>query len=184
MSLILSSCPRISLTTRRSFSTTSQAEPTFNARLDLDPNSFVRREDDDVADLFQRADDIVSQIFQQPEASILLDFMIGDDSKLTKHLNRDPLQSSFNSLGTTSSSGDDDTLNGSAKRISQKLAQPSSLQLTEVKQTAKGIWSAPPKRPGEPIHHVIIRHEIFSNLTADILYSKDSLETVHLLLLS
>lgn len=158
----------------------NQVKPgqTFNVRLNLNHNSFVRREDDNDADLFQWDVDIVSQIFNSQRASILFDFMIGDDLKLMKHLNRGPLQSRFNSLGTTFSSGSDDTLNGSVRSIPPKLGQPSNPQLTVVKQTAKDIWSAPPKWPGEPIHLVIVTHGIFSNLTADMLYLKDSLEKV------
>lgn len=141
---------------------------TFNVRLNLNDNSFVR-ENDEKLPVYSWSVDIVSQIVISRNTSILYDFMIGDDLEKMRKLNTGSLQSTLTSINPSHliarSLDDNGTLNKS-----------NNPHLKVIRQTVDDLWATRPKHPDKPIHLVIVTHGIFSNLTADMLYLKDSIE--------
>lgn len=49
--------------------------------------------------------------------------------------------------------------------------------LSVDKKTTDDLWNRKPLDPLKPVHLVIVTHGIFSNLTADMLYLKETLES-------
>lgn len=129
---------------------------TFNIKLLLNDNSKIHD------NVYGWKIDIISQIVITSNTSILYDMLIGDDLAVLKKVNKGP----FKSLTTLS--GDSVTY--------MKLNEASNPQLSVQKFTDKEIWSRAPKYD-QPVHLVILTHGIFSNLTADMLYLKESLES-------
>ncbi|ODV77026.1 DUF676-domain-containing protein [Suhomyces tanzawaensis NRRL Y-17324] len=142
---------------------------TFNVRLRMNRNSYV--ESVDSHDVFQWEIDVVSQIVITRNTSILYDLMIGDDFSQMKKLNHGSIQTSFSSIGNIIG-------NNTSAGADVQLGRSLNPQLEVVKKDTKQIWNTAPPDASKPVHLVIITHGVFSNLTADMLYIKDTLERV------
>lgn len=128
----------------------------FNVKLLLNGNSHVKD------NTYGWSLDILSQIVITKNTSVLFDLMIGSELELLRKLNHGP----FKTL--TSLLGED------ANYI--KLNKSFNPQLTITKETDKDLWTRAPKTYEEPVHLIIVTHGIFSNLSADMLYIKETLE--------
>lgn len=129
---------------------------TFNVPLYLNDNSRVKD------NVYQWKLDILSQIVITSETTVLYDLMVGADLKELKRLNHGSLRSL-----TGLSGGQEDNY--------IPLNEVLNPQLTINKITGEELWSRPPDY-NKPAHLVILTHGIFSNLTGDMLYCKETLE--------
>lgn len=140
---------------------------TFNVKLKLNENSYVKDSEEGFP-VYLWSIDVVSQIVVTTKTVIMYDFMIGDDFKGMKKINHGPFP---NSLTNTSHNG-----SNSYKGKETPLGVSANSQLSVVKQSTKDLWTNQPKNPQMPVHLIILTHGIFSNVTADMLHMKDSLE--------
>lgn len=108
--------------------------------------------------------DIVSQIVITKNTSVEYDLLIGDDFASMKRLNHGSLQSTLTNLGPKKSHVD-------------LLDRSSNPNCRVKKLTAKDLWATQPKYPKKPFHLVLVTHGVFLNLTADMLYVKEILES-------
>lgn len=131
---------------------------TFNVKLLLNDNSRLRSS----PDTYCWKIEIVSQIVISSGTTVLYDMMIGSDMESMKKVNHGPFRA-FSSLGS----------NASTEEIELRRCFNPSLSIERV--TEQDIWSKAPDY-SKPVHLVIITHGIFSNLTADMAYLKESLE--------
>ncbi|RLV89837.1 putative lipase [Spathaspora sp. JA1] len=146
----------------------------FNATLLLNKNSLVSSSEQE-GDKFQWEIDIISQIVVSRKATILYDLMIGDDLELMTRLSRNKISQTLNNLSSPLSPEIDEKVEEFNRQvINHQIYNP---QVKVVKQTAEEMWNNEPKDPSKPIHLIIVTHGIFSNLTADMLYLKDTLES-------
>ncbi|KAK6455718.1 putative serine esterase-domain-containing protein [Scheffersomyces xylosifermentans] len=145
----------------------------FNVKLYLNGNSLLKKEDDE--DIFQWEVDVVSQIVITRNTKINYDLMIGDDLSSMKRLNHSALQHTLTTLGTKTSTSiglnsgpveDDDGVIGESRNP----------QLQVFKRNTHDIWSNEPRYADKPVQLIWLTHGILSNLTADMLYLKDTLE--------
>ncbi|EGW31390.1 uncharacterized protein SPAPADRAFT_51408 [Spathaspora passalidarum NRRL Y-27907] len=144
----------------------------FNATLLLNDNSRVSSSEE--GDVFQWEIDIISQIVVSTKSTILFDLMIGDDLALMKRLVRSKISQTLDNLSSPLSPPLEEEIEEFNKeKINHKIYNP---QLKVEKLTADDIWDNEPKDPSKPVHLVIVTHGLFSNLTADMLYLKDTLE--------
>lgn len=138
---------------------------TFNVRLYLNKNSLVGKNEEGL-NVYEWGCDIVSQIVLNRRASILFVIMLGNDLEQMRRVNRSTL--------TSFSKGDfklkDETL------WDTNWGKVLRNDLEVGCQTTDDLWPSVPLSPKElPLHLVILTHGIFSNLTADMLYLRDSL---------
>ncbi|KAK6201147.1 putative serine esterase-domain-containing protein [Scheffersomyces amazonensis] len=97
--------------------------------------------------------------------------MIGDDmQKLKKLSHMNSLQYTLTSLSTGGASAIEID-----KLKERELNHSINPQLVVEKKSTDEIWNEPPRDPTHPIHLIIVTHGIFSNLTADLLYVRDTL---------
>lgn len=141
---------------------------TFNVPLSLNNNSYLK-DSEEGYHMYQWKIDIVSQIVITTKTVILYDLMIGDDFKNMKKINHGSLQNSLTVVNKELTNSNND--NGFPLNVS------TNPQLQVEKHNTKGLWATQPPYPDRPIHLIILTHGIFSNLTADMLYLKDSLES-------
>ncbi|CAI5758410.1 unnamed protein product [Candida verbasci] len=142
----------------------NQVKPnqSFNVTLLLNDNS--KKSDEE----FQWEIDIISQIVITRRSKVEYDFTIGDDLSFLKKINHSKLQQTLSSL-----TSDIDSI---PESVDNSVFNP---QLTVFKLTTDDLWQTKPKDPEKPIHLIILTHGVFSNLSADMLYLKDQLETVN-----
>lgn len=143
----------------------------FNVKLNLNSNSLVRSGEE--GDLFQWEVDIVSQIITTRKTNILFELMIGDDLSRMKKLNSGTFHT-ITSMGSKSFI----TFNPRENVVvdNEQIGQSSNPQLSVVKKSTCDLWSNEPKYPEQPVHLIWLTHGVLSNLTADMLYMKDTLE--------
>lgn len=141
---------------------------TFNVELLLNSNSFLCT-DDNGNDVYQWTVNVVSQIFISTRSQIHYDFLIGDDQKSLKRLNHGPFSNTITMMSKETSANRKDSLN-------IPLNESLSPQLSVAKKSTKDLWLHLTTDVNKPIHLIIITHGIFSNVTADMLYIKESLE--------
>lgn len=132
---------------------------TFKVRLYLNDNSRV--EDN----TYQWEIDIVSQIVITKTTTVGYDFLIGDDLAELKKVNRGLGSHTFSELNSQSS-----------VKYEYEYNKTTNPNLEITRKVTEDLWSNEPKFPDKPAHLVIITHGIFSNVTADMLYLKDTLE--------
>lgn len=155
---------------------------TFNVRLELNENSFIEKNVEDYP-VYGWSIDVVSQIVITRNTSILYDFMIGDDIHEMRNINTGALQYSLSLInrdlksGTLILPGMGNSVRNSDDNHDNKLGKSTNPNLTIDKQLVEDLWATRPKDPHKPIHLVIVTHGIFSNLTADMLYLKDTIES-------
>lgn len=145
---------------------------TFNVKLYLNENSLETTHADGKK-TYCWSCDIISQIILNRKASVLYDFMIGDDLFSMRRLNRSVITSLTKGdfTGTSSETPDED---GSSDTFG--VSKNPDLQV--VSSHTDDLWTQIPKTPSSPIHLVVITHGVFSNLTADMLYLRDQLSTL------
>ncbi|EGV64612.1 hypothetical protein PSN45_004940 [Yamadazyma tenuis] len=134
---------------------------TFNVKLPLNDNSSVQ--DSEHGDEFCWYIDVISQIVISKATTVLYDMTIGSNIESMKKLNHGP-------LATLTS------LTGQSVNKYIKLNESFSPCLQVKKITGDELWSRPPTYD-KPVHLIILTHGIFSNLTADMLYLKEMIET-------
>ncbi|CUM45018.1 uncharacterized protein AC631_01387 [Debaryomyces fabryi] len=140
---------------------------TFNVKLKLNENSYVKDSEDGYP-IYLWSIDVISQIIITTKTVIMYDFMIGDDFKAMKRINHGPFPSSLTSVGNKDFSYRDSEAT---------LGVSVNPKLNVKKQNTKDLWTNEPKYPEMPVHLIILTHGIFSNVTADMLHLKDSLES-------
>lgn len=137
---------------------------TFNVRLYLNDNSRVKDDSNEIK-TYQWEIDIVSQIVITKSTTVGYDFMIGDNMAELKKVNR-TLAKTITTLS-----------NFSDQKYDYEYDVSINPNLNISKKVTEDLWSSGPKYPDKPAHLVIITHGIFSNVTADMLYLKDTLES-------
>lgn len=139
---------------------------TFNVKLKLNENSY-KEDSKDGYPIYLWSIDVVSQIVVTTKTVIMYDFMIGDDFKSMKKLNHGPFP---NALSAASKE----------LRLTWNRSIPLGIsgnpQLEVQKKNTEDLWATLPKNSDAPVHLIILTHGIFSNVTADMLHIKDSLE--------
>lgn len=143
---------------------------TFNVRLRLNKNSLVSENSDGLAS-YAWTCDLMSQIVLNRHASILFVVMVGEDLEEMRRISRSVL--------TNLSKGDfivpakTELAHGPDWGV---VGHPGlSIECYETND----IWTKKPRIADEPVHLVIVTHGIFSNLTADMLYVRDMLLSLH-----
>lgn len=141
----------------------------FNVTLFLNSNSFKENSEEGFP-IYSWSIDILSQIYINKKTSVHYDLMVGGDMEKMKSLNRGPILNTFISLDKKSEI--------ELKESISNLGESRINELHVMKQITDDLWPLEPKNVEEPVHLVILTHGIFSNLTADMLYVKDSLLAV------
>ncbi|QRG40860.1 hypothetical protein FDK38_005352 [Candidozyma auris] len=141
---------------------------TFNVKLSLNGNS-LKRVDNDGSKIYSWECDIISQIVLNKKATVLYDFMIGDNIHSMRRLNRSVL--------TSLTKGDMNMQfnNPRDDESTETLSISSNPNLMVNFKSTEDIWNLEPRDPNLPMHLVIVTHGLFSNLTADMLYLRDQL---------
>lgn len=152
------------------FANQIQPGQTFNVKLHLNLNSFLKTTDDG-CHVYQWEIEIVSQIIQSRRAVVSYDFMLGEDLKYMKRMHSSRASTTFSILSKLDSAW----TNVSTKVEDAQLGELSKSNLTVSMKDVDDLWSLEPKDPSKPVHLVIISHGILSNLTADMLFLRDSL---------
>ncbi|WPK25331.1 hypothetical protein PUMCH_002642 [Australozyma saopauloensis] len=138
---------------------------TFNVRLYLNDNSLAETHEDGTT-THEWECDIISQIVLNRRASIRVVVMVGNDLEEMRRLNRSTL--------TSLSKGDFKLNHTQLWNSDWGTVLCKDLQV-ECKTTAD-LWPSVPLTPKDrPLHLVVVTHGLFSNLTADMLYLRDSL---------
>lgn len=143
----------------------------FNVKMFLNENSYMGDSADGLPK-YQWSVDIIAQIVMRSQSVIEYELTIGDDLKGMKELNSGIFQRTFSSMAK------DTSLSTEYEELPLNISVNDSLKV--AKMTTEEIWSKPPKYPDKPIHLIILTHGIFSNVTGDMLYLKDNLESVAL----
>lgn len=133
---------------------------TFKVRLFLNDNSRVEH------NTYQWEIEIVSQIVITKTTTVGYDFLIGDDLAELKKVNRGLASQTIASLNISTST----------VKYEYEYNKSSNRNLQVSRKVTEDLWSNEPRFPNKPAHLVIITHGIFSNVTADMLYLKDTLE--------
>lgn len=141
---------------------------TFNVKLQLNSNSYFGKSSDGYP-VYKWSIDVVSQIVISRHTKIYYDLMIGDDFEQMKSLNHGPLSNSLTALKSPISG------NNKLNQLLDHMGTLTNPQLTVEKLDTKALWPDRPKDSTKPIHLVIITHGLFSNVTADMIYLKDSI---------
>lgn len=136
---------------------------TFNVKLLLNENSRLADTDPDEHETFCFQVEVISQIVISKHTQVFFDLMVGSDLKSLRKLNHGPL------LNLSS-------LSGGLGESFIEFNRSYNPQLQVQKITDEEIWSRPPDY-NKPVHLIILTHGIFSNLTGDMLYLKESLES-------
>lgn len=152
------------------FANQIQPGQTFNVKLHLNVNSLLKTKNDG-SKVYQWEIEVVSQIIQSRRAVVSYDLMLGSDLKYMKRMHSKTASTTFSIL----SKQDSAWTNVSTKIEDALLAQLSNPKLKVSMKDADDLWSLDPNDPSKPIHLVIVNHGILSNLTADMLYLRDSL---------
>ncbi|KAI5950056.1 hypothetical protein KGF57_004401 [Candida theae] len=148
----------------------------FNVTLLLNDNSLakVSNEKGITYDHFQWEIEVISQIVITKKTEVLYDMMIGDDPHAMKKLGHGNLQKALTSIvpdNTDEVSTAQDVFDHETKN---HIFNP---YLSVDKKTTEDLWNKQPPNPLKPVHLIIVTHGIFSNLTADMLYLKETLES-------
>ncbi|KAI5959638.1 uncharacterized protein KGF55_005282 [Candida pseudojiufengensis] len=148
----------------------------FNVELILNDNSLLETviENDMEAQIFQWEIDVVSQIVVTKKTEVDYDFLIGDDPKVLKQLGYNKIQRTLTSIGMSDEEEKSIEKDLELEGMLKKSFNPS---LSVTKLSTNDIWSRSPPNPKEPVHLIILTHGIFSNLTADMLFLKEELES-------
>ncbi|KAK6461690.1 putative serine esterase-domain-containing protein [Scheffersomyces coipomensis] len=139
---------------------------TFKGILRMNENSHVKD------NIFQWEVDIISQIVITDKTNISYDLVIGRDMQMLKKLHH------MNSLQNTLTTLSTNIINDNGVKLEDgniELEKSIHPHLTVVKQDTRQLWDIKPKYPTKPVHLIILTHGIFSNLTADMLYVRDTL---------
>ncbi|CAK9437959.1 uncharacterized protein LODBEIA_P23370 [Lodderomyces beijingensis] len=149
----------------------------FNATLVLNKNSLLetRSEDGQPVEIYQWQVDLVSQIVITKKTKVDYDLMIGEDVEIMKKLGCNVIEKALTSIVSLASDREaKQEMEIDSKFTDNHVFNP---LLSVVKSNADDIWTKPPEKPLEPVHLIIITHGLFSNLTSDMLYIKDQLES-------
>lgn len=147
------------------FRNTMQPGQTFNVKLTLNENS-LHSTNADGTKTYQWECQVVSQIVINLRLLVSFVLAVGDDLHRMRRATRSVL--------TSLSKGDFTPL----PQEDQQLLQLETLYhpgLVVKFQNTDDLWPTEPVKKDEPIHLVIITHGIFSNLTADMLYLRDTI---------
>lgn len=146
----------------------------FETALCLNENSWCGSNEKG-QDMYLWEIDVISQIFVTSRTKVVYDLVLGADKLEMKRLHRKSFPSAISALGGSSKTASRENPvnynNESFLRISHNPC------LLVTYKTESDLWSSPPPRPLEPVHLVILTHGIFSNVTADMLYMKDAIES-------
>lgn len=140
--------PLAANTSRVTFDHQVKPGQTMNVPLVMDENSRIEN------NTYGWKVDIISQIVITNYTSVVYDVMVGNNLEQMKKLNHGSFMRN-------------------TPNVVNKCLNP---DLTVIKYTQDDIWATPPDID-TPVHLVILTHGIFSNLTADMLYLKETLET-------
>lgn len=146
---------------------------TFNVPLRLNHNLLRRRLEDGRCQ-YEWLVDVVLQIVVTTYTYIHYDLMVGDDFKAMKRINH-----GLNAVTALTALGELMSPQNSGLHLHMvelPLNQSMNPALKVTKQSGDELWSTPPKDLKAPVHLVIVTHGIFANVSADMLYLKDSLE--------
>lgn len=138
-----------------------KAGQSFNVTLLLNKNSYLE-ESDDGYPIYSWNVDIISQIVLSRRFKVSYMILVGDNMEVLKKFTHQ------NHFGNTKSY---------KKNSRSETHEIFKNEVFKVKKkTTSEIWSTLPQQPEQPAHLVVLTHGLFSNLTADMLYIKDSLE--------
>ncbi|CAD1809490.1 hypothetical protein FOB58_003190 [Candida parapsilosis] len=148
----------------------------FNVTLLLNENSLSKTSTKDGIDWehFQWEIEVISQIVITKKTEVLYDMMIGDDLHAMKRLGQGKLQKTLTSIVPNNSDEDRTAQEVFDHETTNHVFNPF---LSVQKKTTNDLWSKAPPEPLQPVHLVIVTHGIFSNLTSDMLYLKETLES-------
>lgn len=148
----------------------------FNVTLLLNDNSLAKTstEDEIHYEHFQWEIEVISQIVITKKTEVLYDMMIGDDPHAMKKLGLGKLQKTLTSIVPNNNDEDRTAQEVFDHETTNHVFNP---YLSVDKKTTDDLWNRKPLDPLKPVHLVIVTHGIFSNLTADMLYLKETLES-------
>lgn len=155
------------------FKNTIKPGQTFNVKLYLNKNS-LKIDNEDGSHTYAWSCDIISQIVLNRKASVLYDFMIGDDLYNMQRLNRSVITSL--TKGDMAVAQDESLKNEIESDYTYGVSKNPNLLVSCL--LTDDIWHVQPHDTKSPIHLIIITHGLFSNLTADMLYLRDRLATL------
>ncbi|KAG7664745.1 uncharacterized protein J8A68_001700 [[Candida] subhashii] len=159
-----------------------QPNQKFKATLCLNENSQLSEAGSSGEQKFQWEVDVVSQIAISRKSKISYDLMIGEDLTSIKKLGLGKLRGTLSRMSSFNSANS--TISSRCVEDSGKVTQQEDMkhviynpQLDVTKLTTEEMWDNKPKDPQKPVHLVLITHGLFSNVTADMLYIKETLES-------
>ncbi|KAI5953243.1 hypothetical protein KGF54_002614 [Candida jiufengensis] len=148
----------------------------FNVELLLNHNSLFEKkfENDIEIQIYRWEIDVISQIVISKKTEVDYDLMIGEDLRVMKQLGLNKIARTLTSIG----------MNEQEEKMIEKESEHENNfntsfnpQLSVIKKNTTDIWSKEPPYPQKPVHLIIVTHGIFSNLTADMLYLKETIES-------
>ncbi|KAI5966093.1 hypothetical protein CANMA_003339 [Candida margitis] len=148
----------------------------FNVTLLLNDNSFAKTSTEDGIEYehFQWEIEVISQIVITKKTEVLYDLMIGEDLHAMKKLGLGKLQRTLTSIVPNNKDEDRTAQEVFDHETSNHIFNPN---LSVAKKSTDDLWNNEPPDPLKPVHLIIVTHGIFSNLTADMLYLKETLES-------
>ncbi|KAG5421346.1 hypothetical protein I9W82_000436 [Candida metapsilosis] len=148
----------------------------FNVTLLLNGNSLAKSSNEGGVEYehFQWEIEVISQIVITKKTEVLYDMMIGDDLHSMKKLGLGKLQKTLTSIVPNNDEEDRTAQEVFDHETSNHVFNPN---LSVEKKTTEDLWNRKPPDPLKPVHLIVVTHGIFSNLTADMLYLKETLES-------